>query len=74
MTMKKEQKGTTEDQLKDVLKKEASRFSGKSTGLTDIFKKFAESGLLEKSEYTFPLADTIGRNIYEQNKFSSPRS
>lgn len=71
MTMKKERKATTEEQLTKVLEKEASRFSQEGTGLAEVFQKLSKHGFVEKSQYSFPLADTIGRNFHEQTRFSS---
>tara|TARA_R110002072_G_scaffold49182_2_gene133850 strand:+ start:113 stop:334 length:222 start_codon:yes stop_codon:yes gene_type:complete len=68
--MKKEKKTTTEEQLTKMLEKEALRFSQEGTGLANVFRKLSKHGHMEKSQYSFPLADTIGRNFHEQTRFS----
>jgi hypothetical protein len=71
MTMNKDKKITTEEQLTKVLEKEASKFSQEGTGLADVFRRLSKHGYYERSQYSFPLADTIGRNFHEQTRFSA---
>ncbi|MBC6400591.1 MAG: hypothetical protein GDA42_05635 [Ekhidna sp.] len=38
---------------------------------TTLFDKISEKGLLEKTEYTLPLKDTIGQQLFEALKFKN---
>jgi len=56
---------TTSKKLQELLVKQDNN---KNSKLVEFFKKASKKGILEKSEYSLPLIDTIGRNLYKLRK------
>jgi hypothetical protein len=64
-------KKTTVDQLNSVLAKEGKKYTHGSGKLSNSLSKFSKGRISEKSSYSFPLKDTIGRTLHEQCQFRS---
>lgn len=63
---------TISRKVEDLLEKESKRFSyphGDSK-ISGVFGKLAKHGLLTKSEYSFPLKDTIGKTYFDKKQFT----
>ena len=62
----------TSEKLISVLEKEGKKISlSKSRSLGNGYKILVQNGFLTKTEYSFPLIDTIGRRFHEKAKFSN---
>ncbi len=66
----KEYKPVTE-RLTDALAKESKKFAQKKSEGTDALQKLEVMVVQDKSTYSFPLKDTIGRTFREQIQFNS---
>jgi len=61
---------STIKKLKEILIKENERFKVKDGNLKEVYSKFSKIGIDTKSEYTFPLKDTLGRTFEEHLRFT----
>ncbi len=52
---------STEEKLKEVMKKETKKFAEKETPLSGVLEKFEEMGIDTRTTYKLPLKDTIGK-------------
>ena len=58
------------EELTEVIKKESQNFTGfKGHNLQRVFDILNKNGISNKSEYSFPLKDTIGKRFKEQSRF-----
>ena len=60
---------TTTQKTKNLLGKESKKFADKN--LNNVFRILNKHGLLLKSEYTFPLKDTIGKIYFDKRKITN---
>ncbi len=59
------------EKLIEVISKESKVFAEKDSKLKGSFTKLSKMGINEKSTYTLPLKDTIGRIFREQTQFTT---
>ena len=61
----------TEEKLIETLKKESIKFNPKAGfNLSSVFKILEKNGISNKSKYSLPLKDTIGKVYFEQMNYS----
>lgn len=61
----------TETKLIEILNKEALKFNPKNGfNLGSVFKILEKNGISNKSNYSLPLKDTIGKVYFEQMQYS----
>lgn len=63
---------TVTEKFENLLDKESKKFSNKQTDskISGVYSKLSKHGLLTKSEYPFPLKDTIGRTYFDKTQFT----
>jgi hypothetical protein len=60
----------TSEQLKEVLEKERKSLENNKS-FSETYKMFDSICTPQKSSYSFPLLDTLGRTFYEQTKYKT---
>jgi hypothetical protein len=60
------------EKFENLLEKESNKFAKKQTvsKISGVYSKLSKHGLLTKSEYTFPLKDTIGKTYFDKSQFT----
>lgn len=66
-----ETKTSLVEQLENLLEENKTKVKDKKSSLTVLLRKISKRGLLEKSEYSLPLKDTLGKTLHSHfNSFS----
>ncbi|MDN5214265.1 hypothetical protein QQ020_19460 [Fulvivirgaceae bacterium BMA12] len=58
------------EKLEKLLDNKQIKEKTRNSHLTILMEKVSKKGLLEKSEYSLPLKDTIGRTLHDLTKFN----
>lgn len=63
---------TVTEKFENLLNKEYKKFANKQTDskISGVYSKLSKHGLLTKSEYPFPLKDTIGKTYFDKIQFT----